>query len=267
MSREVRRVALDFDWPIGEIWSGYLMPEALRLPQCPACEGSGWGPMARQLNESFYALGYHGAERQRMQWNNKITDEEVELLANEGRLHQWRLRMWVKSDPPEIDEDGHPKGSWIRTERPMPTATEVNAAEDHNFVHDAINRGILVQHRCRQRGHDPECLLCKGTGNVGTEEQRAAEKVWKQTEPPAGEGWQLWETTTEGSPKSPVFATGEELAQWMSQNPCGFAGSRISLQVAREWVHESGWSPSMIVTDKGGIMDGITATVVLKNQP
>ena len=34
--------------------------------------------------------------------------------------------------------------------------------------------------------------------------------------PPTGEGWQLWENVTEGSAVSPVFATAEELAEWLS---------------------------------------------------
>jgi hypothetical protein len=76
-------------------------------------------------------------------------------------------------------------------------------------------------------------------------------------EPPAGEGWQLWTTTNEGSPMSPVFADAESLAQWMSREPCGFAGSRITLEDARRFVNGPGWSPSMVVRD-GKLMDGIT---------
>ena len=37
-------------------------------------------------------------------------------------------------------------------------------------------------------------------------------------EPPEGEGYQLWETTSEGSPVSPVFATLEELCSWCETN-------------------------------------------------
>jgi hypothetical protein len=29
MSREVRRVPLDFDWPMNEVWDGYLRPRTL----------------------------------------------------------------------------------------------------------------------------------------------------------------------------------------------------------------------------------------------
>jgi hypothetical protein len=45
-------------------------------------------------------------------------------------------------------------------------------------------------------------------------------KVWEgylgsePIDPPTGEGWQLWETTTKGSPHSPVFETLEQVAEW-----------------------------------------------------
>ena len=44
--------------------------------------------------------------------------------------------------------------------------------------------------------------------------------------PPKGEGFQLWETTTEGSPVSPVFETLDELCEWWlygartNEGPC-----------------------------------------------
>lgn len=46
----------------------------------------------------------------------------------------------------------------------------------------------------------------------------------KQTfAPPAGEGFQLWETTTEGSPVSPVFETLDGLCDWCEENATVFA--------------------------------------------
>lgn len=77
-------------------------------------------------------------------------------------------------------------------------------------------------------------------------------------DPPNGEGWQLWEDTSEGSPMSPVFATGEELVAWMASEPCGFAGSHISEAAARKFVFGPGWAPSMVF-DGRELKDGITA--------
>lgn len=47
-------------------------------------------------------------------------------------------------------------------------------------------------------------------------------KLWCY-EPPKGDGYQLWETTSEGSPKSPVFKTLEELCEWCEENATTFA--------------------------------------------
>lgn len=86
----------------------------------------------------------------------------------------------------------------------------------------------------------------------------------ESVDPPEGEGWQLWETTSEGSPISPVFISGDGLVAWMSTNPCGFAGRPISIETAQSWVFGVGWSPSMIAIG-GQLMDGITGVVQMKS--
>lgn len=52
-------------------------------------------------------------------------------------------------------------------------------------------------------------------------------KKWYK-EVPKGEGYQLWETTTEGSPISPVFETLEELCEWCEENATVFADYKVS---------------------------------------
>jgi hypothetical protein len=98
MSREVRRVPIDFDWPMHEIWPGYQMPREFIGPQCPDC----------------------------------------------------------------------PR---------------------------------------RPAGVDP-CPTCSGFGTTEEYEgQHADYDAWTETDPPTGDGWQLWETVSEGSPVTPVFPT------------------------------------------------------------
>lgn len=46
--------------------------------------------------------------------------------------------------------------------------------------------------------------------------------------PPAGDGYQLWETTSEGSPVSPVFATLDELCEWCEKNATTFGSWKAS---------------------------------------
>lgn len=62
-------------------------------------------------------------------------------------------------------------------------------------------------------------------------EQKRA--LWHQ-DPPEGEGYQLWETTTEGSPLSPVFSSLEELCDWATENATLYGAEKASIDVWRE---------------------------------
>ena len=42
-------------------------------------------------------------------------------------------------------------------------------------------------------------------------------------EPPEGDGYQLWENTSEGSPISPVFDSLDKLCEWAAENETVFA--------------------------------------------
>lgn len=53
MSREVRRVPLDFDWPIDKTWHGYLRPGKFDEDKCPDCDG-GYSAFARNLHDQWY---------------------------------------------------------------------------------------------------------------------------------------------------------------------------------------------------------------------
>lgn len=55
----------------------------------------------------------------------------------------------------------------------------------------------------------------------------------KLCEPPVGEGYQLWETVSEGSPMSPVFASLDELSEWCSSNVTGWRDCILSKE---EWL-------------------------------
>lgn len=282
---------LDFDWPLKKVWAGYLMPEDLSLPQCDACDGGGYSPRARELQNvwygyvpfrpsdngstpltpetpavrafaernvsrdpAYYGRGEYAIQREARrlvdywngQWSHHLNTDDVAALVDAGRLREL-THTWVKGD-----------GWTPKVPAVVPTPEQVNEWDILTFGHDAINSWVCVKARCEREGVSDTCSACDGKGDCATDEQRAAYEAWEATEPPTGDGWQLWETTSEGSPASPVFTNGEDLARWMSVNPCGFAGTPIDLATARNWVFGSGWAPSMVAVN-GHLMDGITA--------
>src|SRR5690606_7531262 len=106
---------------------------------------------------------------------------------------------------------------------------------------------------CERQGLPVSCDQCDGDG---TRErypgQRAEAEAWTETEPPAGDGWQLWETTSEGSPSSPVFKTPEDLAAWCAQHATVFGSMEATYgEWLRMFVNDETDVGSMMVTAGG----------------
>ncbi|WP_435109796.1 hypothetical protein [Nocardiopsis synnemataformans] len=256
MGRQVRRVPLSFDWPLGQAWEGFLMPKALHLPPCPDCRhgedyATGYSREAWAVHATFYPLMISGSRThgERLAWCDKLGQVEVDHLVAEGRLRQLRQRVPTEDNP----------RTWEWTSVPR-TAAEVNAANGRgtpmlgDLHHDGVNRMILVRHRCELLGINMACPTCGGNADVGTPEQRAAHEGWRPTDPPTGEGWQLWETVSEGSPISPVFPSSEGLVAWMSDPERGDAW--LPPPVAAKFVAD-GWAPSFVATPVTGVVSGV----------
>ncbi|NTW14414.1 MAG: hypothetical protein HGA31_05305 [Candidatus Moranbacteria bacterium] len=89
-----------------------------------------------------------------------------------------------------------------------------------------------------------ECKKCGGSGETRMpRKKKKAYRKWKEYDPPVGEGWQLWETCTEGSPQSPVFATPQQLAEWCAKNAFVFANEGATYE---QWLR-------MILTDSADV--------------
>jgi hypothetical protein len=74
---------------------------------------------------------------------------------------------------------------------------------------------------------------------------------------PSGEGYQMWETTSEGSPISPVFKTPEELAAWLAANNASTFADRTATY--EEWltmITGTGWSMSAAIIN-GEMISGV----------
>lgn len=287
MGREIRRVALDFDHPLRKVWPGFVR-EAPGFPPCPDCRwghvetlmdrmfpsgtdlrSTGLSREAFAVDNTFYAHQIDGSLADALCWNDKLGQAEVDMLVAERRIgfhtHWDRIEL---PEPWEMDT-GHPvRYRFERNDRPAPTAAEVNAANGRggpgffgDYGLDGINRWLLIRHRCELLGITVECATCKGHCDVATDEERATEEAaseaWEATDPPAGEGWQLWETVSEGSPISPVFDSAEGLAVWMTENDCTVNGPVRSVAAAMKFI-EAGWAPSFISSPETGFNDGVT---------
>lgn len=79
----------------------------------------------------------------------------------------------------------------------------------------------LVEIRARRKGHLGECVVCAGSGFAPNPNPAVISlyhgvdlyESWIPTDPPAGEGWQVWDGA-DGAPLSPVCASASALAAW-----------------------------------------------------
>ena len=77
-----------------------------------------------------------------------------------------------------------------------------------------------------------------------------------------GGGYQVWETTSDGSPISPVFRDREACIRWLTQPKgapgLGIGGRRLRLtREAAERFVEDGYAPSMFYSPRTGIRAGV----------
>jgi hypothetical protein len=203
----IRRVPVDFDWPLNKVWDGYLTPERLREDPCPDCV-NGWTNAAEWLQTYCHRL-------------TMLADDTVSAERGRG------LHPWLNSDPyPPTDRRGN--GQPLR---PGPDIVDLvkglGARESFmGFSGDHSVFNTIV----RAAGLDPDtwglCATCDGHGTVEKYPgQRADADAWEPTEPPIGDGWQAWEDVSEGSPISPVFPDRDGLVWWFT-TPASIWGAR-----------------------------------------
>jgi hypothetical protein len=239
MGRELRRVPLDFAWPLERTWEGFLNPYWKLSQKCTACKGRGSNPGMREVDDDFY-----GFERPERRWCDKITQDELDALITEGRLRDY-TSVWNPDSK-----------AWIPRSTP-PTVETINEAQRTGHVHDAINSWILVKARCKRLGISTDhCEVCGGEGNVWPGAYaKALHEAWQEIPPPEGPGYQFWETTSEGSPISPVFATAEEMIEWLIKD------GGYNPEAARRFVEGKGWAPSLVVEKQGGVVVSVKRDV------
>lgn len=237
MGREIKRVPLDFDWPLDKTWQGFLTPDDLSVPDCGTCGGRGETTARAWVGQIAHLL--------------MVLDDDLDAQARGRDLHPW-LRD---------------TGCLARGVRPSADIREFGTGlagrESGGFGHDGIDRWRATDALIRAAGLDPDvwgkCPTCDGTGSIEAYPgQSAALEAWEGSGPPEGDGWQVWETVSEGSPITPVFATADELIDHLATVGTVWdqrRGDGPWRRAAAESFVRSGWAPSGVVV-AGNVMEG-----------
>lgn len=130
------------------------------------------------------------------------------------------------------------------------------------------------------------CFCCEGTGKVGAAYCTMCEgkgKVRPRVEPPGYQpgmapdyidagwmanryGWQMWETTSEGSPISPVCESPEALARWLADNNASaFGYTGASYEAWLHMIRGPGWAPSAVSVG-GPLVSGVEGLAGLQEE-
>lgn len=102
-----------------------------------------------------------------------------------------------------------------------------------NALDKGIELPVIGCEDCEKKYPIPEGRGCAGEeAPYCSWHNEELKKLWFE-EVPEGEGWQLWSTTSEGSPMTPVFKTPEELAEYCADNCSTFADIKATKE---EWL-------------------------------
>lgn len=219
MGRELKRVPLDFDWPLKEIWKGYVSPT---WRTCPAnCE-----------NGSTVSAA----------WVEKIVHLLL-MLSDAASRPERPIHPWLQELP--LCPDRRPGREILEL-----TAGLAGREWRDPLGHDAIDRWEATTAIFRAAGLPDDWGVCKACGGhaIHPDDLVAAES-WEPTEPPTGDGYQLWETTSEGSPISPVFSTLDDLCAWAESGATVFGSSQAT---AAQW--KQMLSDNFVAHSENGVM-------------
>lgn len=178
-SWSIKRVPLEFSWPIGLVWHGYVNPWPGPI-DCEACCGTGLNDDSLKLYQNF------------KRWAPRMTEEENSIALKAGvsekDLTKIRNRIWGEVDTQLIR-------SYL---------TEIRAKTTNVW-------GVCHVCQGRQVVTNPNPAIQQLYTDVNLYEE------WRPIEPPKGDGWQLWQVKDPGGfPASKVFKSETELARWCS---------------------------------------------------
>lgn len=220
MGRLCKRVPLDFSWPMKTLWIGYVNP--YKSVECPYCK-HGYSEKAQKIREEVYRTDYDdeylpNPYRSGWRYNPKekihnLTQDEVDYIMSTYSEESRKLMMesTVKPKFPEADKFTPEIVSYIDLVTPL--------------FQPNID-WLLIKYYSEKEGWDPCCPHCRGEGRLFlNDEIKRLHEEFTWVEPPTGEGYQMWEDTSEGSPITPVFRTAEELAEYCEREGVSWFGS------------------------------------------
>jgi hypothetical protein len=186
----------------------------------------------RREARRLYMVCYRG------HWCHHLIQADVDALLEADRL--WSFTR-VPRDAGQafvvaIRMAFHHTNSWLPESNGYhPTATEVSAWSRGGSSIGGSNAAICIEARCLREGVPYMCARCAGSGRIWpTPEIEQQYENWTKTDPPTGDGYQLWEDCSEGSPVSPVFTSLDELCTWAEGNATTFASFTATKEEWRE---------------------------------
>lgn len=210
MGRELKRVPMDFDWPLHKLWDGYVNPHSA---QCEKCEGTGADKSLRFLQKWVGLLCLAADE-------SRYSEEDIRKLRQQGRIYPHRylqaegMRIQSKSDlGPGLIE----------------LVNALAGGKGSPFGYSCEDTYQIRKKILQAAGLAENWGVCLDCGGYGMPPDVIKDyEAWDPEDPPKGEGYQLWENTSEGSPVSPVFATLDELCAWCEENATTFGSAKAT---------------------------------------
>lgn len=245
MGRTLKRVPLDFAWPLNKTWDGYVNPEGGPCPEeGKTCFGgyTAAGKWLESVSRLISMLGEQASQFGQPRNPNQIFPHPyLEEFAQAPRAEMPREVIAKIREIPDSQERmrAHMDYAHKNPAKLLPMTPELLAfcealagRKIDQLCGSEVSWNIATTLKSAAKVDDKwgECPVCEG--HADDPAKRAAAEAWTETEPPAGDGFQLWETTSEGSPVSPVFATIEDLCKWCADNATTFGSCKAS---ADEW--------------------------------
>ncbi len=247
MGRELKRVKMDFSWRVGAVWEGYLNPYSKHARRCESCDGSGTTASYKVLERLIQLLMIAGEDsKHRPSDFNPRRELPINIPTYPGSPYN---RLYPH--PYLIEAGINDPGSDLHD-----LTAKLAGRKTGPFGHDCCDKWSAFRKILKAAGLSKRwgrCKPCNGSGSIWDDPKiKTKHSHWRRKEPPKGKGYQMWETVTEGSPISPVFADPDALAGWLAKNEGG------TFQNWRKTI-DAEWVPSMIATPETGLITGVEA--------